>query len=157
MQMTWSDFSKVGRIRGDSKKGLSLYSGSEDVIESRRCVDFGSSIKKNGRPHRQSRTRHKFYGDQRKSSLLQSKKEPGVPELLEINSKAAEIGVPLRNTWYGPYPTPSQNIVRGVPHFGCRCRHCVVIGRDGHPFFESEMHPCQYEIHHKNAGRQQFG
>jgi len=65
----------------------------------------------------------KFYGNQRKSSLLQSKKEPGVTELLEINSEAAEIGVPLRNTWHGPYPTTALNIVRGVPHFGCRCRH----------------------------------
>ncbi len=69
------------------------------------------------------------------------KKEPGVTELLEINSEAAEIGVPLRNTWHGPYPNPSLNIVRGVPHFGCRCRHCVVIGRDGYTFWCIEMDP----------------
>lgn len=42
--MAGSGYSKVVNLAEESKMGLSLFSGSEDVIESRRCKDFNSSI-----------------------------------------------------------------------------------------------------------------
>ena len=43
-KMARSGYSKVVNLSEDSKMALSVFSGSEDVIESRKCKDFGYSI-----------------------------------------------------------------------------------------------------------------